>query len=84
MSDDDKKLFPADSEDFVWSKFHLPYYAGLREYVLEDPLESWAKSKKWTQTLRTIHYTLKTITFVIIAMLFYFYVLKRLFISHRM
>lgn len=80
MSDDDKRLFPSDSSVFIWKNFHFPYYAGLRVYTLDDPLESWPKSKRWIGFLRIVHYTLKTIAFTIIALILYFYVFKPFFI----
>lgn len=79
MSDADKQLFPADCREFEWHKFHFPYYAGLRVYAMEDPIESWPRSRKWVSLLRNIHYIVKSISVLAMALLLYFYVLQRLF-----
>lgn len=77
MSDVDKKLFPSDSRNFVWTNFIFAYYAGMRVYVLMDPLETFPKSKIKLRKLKYIHYTLKYSLIGILALVLYFYVVKR-------
>ncbi|XP_031621105.1 fatty acyl-CoA reductase wat-like [Contarinia nasturtii] len=78
MTDVDKKLFPSDSRNFEWHKFIYAYFAGMRVYVLMDPLETFPKSKLKLRKLKYIHYTLKYSFITILVLILYAYVLKRL------
>lgn len=79
MTDVDKKLFPSDSKNFDWPKFIFPYYAGLRQYVLMDPLETYPESQIKLRKLKYIHYTLKYSFISIMLWLLYIFVLKKWF-----
>lgn len=79
MSDVDKKLFPSDSRNFEWTKFLYAYFAGMRVYVLLDPLDTYPQSKIKLRKLKYIHYTLKYSFISILILLLYVFVLKRLF-----
>lgn len=79
MSDVDKRLFPADSRTFEWHKFLYAYYAGMRVYVLMDPLETFPQSKAKLRKLKYIHFTLKYSFLIILVLIIYAFVLKRLF-----
>ncbi|XP_055327144.1 fatty acyl-CoA reductase wat-like isoform X1 [Sitodiplosis mosellana] len=76
MTDVDKKLFPSDSRNFEWNNFLYAYFAGMRVYVLMDPLETFPKSRAKLRKLKYIHYTLKYSFFTILVLLFYVFVLK--------
>lgn len=76
MSDVDKKLFPSDSRNFDWSKFIYPYFAGLREHVILDPLETYPRSQLKLRKLKHIHYTLKYSFISIMVGLLYAFVLR--------
>lgn len=78
MSDVDKKLFPSDSRNFVWTKFLFAYYAGMRVYVLLDPLETFPKSKIKLRKLKYIHYTLKYSLIGVVMVLVYAFIVKRI------
>lgn len=77
MSEVDKKLFPSDSRNFVWTKFIYSYYAGMRVYVLLDPMETFPKSKIKLRKLKYVHYTLKYSFISILVLILYFFVVKR-------
>lgn len=77
MSDVDKKVFPADARTFEWVKFVYAYYAGMRVYVLDDPMETFPQSKAKLRKLKYIHYTLKYSFFSTLILLFYVFVVKR-------
>lgn len=78
MTDVDKKLFPSDSRNFEWHKFIYAYFAGMRVYVLMDPLDTFPKSKIKLRKLKYIHYTLKYSFIIILVLILYAFVLKRL------
>lgn len=78
MSDVDKKLFPSDARKFEWTKYLFAYYAGMRVYVLMDPLDTYHQSKIKLRKLKYIHYTLKYTFISSLILLLYVFVLKRL------
>lgn len=78
MSEMDKHLFPADSRTFDWTKFRYPYFVGMRVYVLDDPLETFPKSKLKLRKLKYIHYTIKS-TFIAFAIFLLYILIKNTF-----
>lgn len=76
MTDVDRKLFPADSRNFDWYKFIYPYFAGLRRFVLRDPIETYPQSKAKLRKLKFIHYTIKYSFISIVMLLLYVLLLK--------
>lgn len=81
MSDVDKKIFPSDSRTFEYLKFIIPYYVGLRVYVLMDPLDTFPKSKLKLRKLKYIHYILKYSFITLLVWLLYVFLMKRLLSS---
>lgn len=79
MSDVDRKLFPADSRTFDWVKFRYAYFVGIRVYVMDDPLDTFPRSKQKLRKLKYIHYTLKYTLISLAIWLMYILLMKPLF-----
>lgn len=79
MTDVDKQLFPADSRDFNWNIFLYPYFAGLRVYMLSDPLTTWKKSYNRYKLLKFIHFTLLGLFYTLLLLLIYYILYRKIF-----
>ncbi|KAM7341395.1 fatty acyl-CoA reductase wat-like isoform 2-T4 [Cochliomyia hominivorax] len=72
LSARDKDLFYFNMEKLDWDLFLQQYFRGIRQYLLQDPLETIPQAIVRWNRLYWLHQCIKVVVFAILAQAFYF------------
>lgn len=59
MSEDDKKIFNCDLRTLDWEEFFPDYMAGIRTYLIKEPLDNLDQAKVRYKKLHWLHLAVK-------------------------
>lgn len=80
LSERDKELFNFNMSKLDWDLFLQQYFRGIRQYLLQDPLETIPQALVRWNRLYWLHQSIKLLVFAILARILYSLILWLIFV----